>query len=247
MVHMYDRQSYVDNLQFGLTTVAHTLPTPNDPLYRLIEERGLPQYPYDLTRAERLMGEAGWTRGPDGIYRNAAGVTFDIEVITKHVSDDSFRLAQASADMLKRAGLNATSRSFPNEVPTTEDRRQRSTFKGLFASVSITNEPRAGQQFLCSGIRLDVSGINIGSNSYRYCNQAYDELYDRYVTALDPAGRQHLRADLFKLIAEEVPAVPLFYSFQTVSQTIRSNVRGPGWVHPTQYASGANIHLWEVA
>lgn len=148
--------------------------------------------------------------------------------------------------MLKQGGLNATFRTFPNTVSATEDRKQRSTFKGLFASITVVDEPRAGQQFITPGIRLDGEGNWVGTNTYRYSNPALDQLFEQYTKTLDPNARQGLRADLLKFIADQVPVVPIFYSFNIVSQAIRKNVHGPGWVHPTQVASGWNIHNWTV-
>jgi ABC-type transport system substrate-binding protein len=243
---MYDRQAYVDNLEFGTTSVADVLANPRDPLYPLIEEKGLPRYPYDLAQAQRLMGEAGWTRGADGIYRDRAGATFDIEVFTKQVSDNSLRRAQVSGDMLRQAGLNTSVRTYPANVTLAEDRKQRSTFKGLFASITVVDEPRAGQQFLTSGIRLDSDGSSVGLNTYRYANPAFDDLFDRYVKTLDPGTRQGLRADIVRYIADQVIVVPIFYSFNIVSQAIAKNVHGPGWVHATQVASGSDIHTWTM-
>src|SRR5439155_5836898 len=79
LVHMQDRQTLVETLKGGLTTVGDTLPAPDDPLYRLVEQRGLARYPYDSRRADALMAEAGWSRGPGGAYQNATGQPFTIE------------------------------------------------------------------------------------------------------------------------------------------------------------------------
>lgn len=246
IAHMYDRQTYVDTLQYGLTTVADTVVSPSDPIYKLVQQRGLTHRAYDLTEAARLMGQAGWNRGSDGVYKNAAGAPFDIEVITKQVSDDSLRLTQASAAMLKAGGLNSSFHTFGATVSTTEDRHERSIFKGLFASLTINDEPRAGQGFLTSGIRLDDAGNSVGTNTYRYSNPSFDQLFSKYITTLDPGPRAGLRADVLKVIADDLPAVPLFYAFLIVSQTIRKNVHGPGWVHPAQAASGWDIQKWNV-
>lgn len=67
IVHTYDRQSYVDNLEFGTTTVADTVVSTRDPFHKLIEERGLARYPYDLAQAAQLMAQAGWTRSRWGL------------------------------------------------------------------------------------------------------------------------------------------------------------------------------------
>lgn len=243
---MYDKQTYVDTLEFGTTTTADVVVTPSDPIYKLIEQRGMPKYPFDLTQAARLMGEAGWTRGADGLYRNAAGTPFDFEVITKEVTDNSIRRVQGSVSMLKAAGLNVTGRGFPNVVPTIEDRRQRSTFRGLFASITVADDPRTGQTFIGPNIRVDPDGVSLGTNTYRYSNPEFDSLYQRYTTTLDPGIRQNVRADLIRFISDQLPAIPLFYGFLLESEAIARNVHGPGLGHPSQYASGWAIHTWDL-
>src|SRR5438093_656147 len=52
----------------------------DDPVYKLAEQRGFAKYPYDLARAERLLTDAGWTRGADGSLMPALGQRFPIEV-----------------------------------------------------------------------------------------------------------------------------------------------------------------------
>src|SRR5205823_2658184 len=80
LAHLLDRQVLADTLQFGLTTPADTVISPSNPIYGLLEQRGLAKYPYDPARGHQLLAEAGWTRGGDGEYRNAAGEPFVIDV-----------------------------------------------------------------------------------------------------------------------------------------------------------------------
>lgn len=246
IAHMYDRQALVDSLEFGTTTVADVVVSPRDPVYKLIEERGMPRYEYDLAQSHRLMNEAGWTKGPDGLYRDSAGSLFDIEMFTKAVTDNSLRRIQVSADILKQGGLNATFRTFPNSATGVEDRRYRSTFKGLFGSLTITDDPLTGQTFVTPNIRVDSEGVSIGTNVYRYSNPAFDALFDRYRTTLDPQTRNSLRADLIKFMSDDLVGIPLFYGFLIYAEARRNNVRGPTWMHPTQQASGWLLHIWDI-
>src|SRR5439155_15648812 len=66
LIHALDRAQFTQSLGFGLTQVAHYYVMPNDPVHRLAEERGVPRYPYDPARAERLLNYAGWTRPDSG-------------------------------------------------------------------------------------------------------------------------------------------------------------------------------------
>src|SRR5439155_15285711 len=80
LLHSLDRREFVEALLFGLTDVAEFFAAPAEQPYKLALERGLPRYPYDPTRAEQLMAEAGWTRAADRTYRNAPGQAFTIDV-----------------------------------------------------------------------------------------------------------------------------------------------------------------------
>ena len=43
--------------------------SPDDPALPLLRQRGLVVYGYDLAQAARLLNDAGWSKGPDGIYQ----------------------------------------------------------------------------------------------------------------------------------------------------------------------------------
>jgi len=96
LLHALDRDQIVEALLYGLTQRADFYVPPDDPVYRLAEERGLPRYGYDQTRVDRLMSEAGWTRGGDGQFRNAAGQVVLIDV-TVDGQGDNLREAETFA------------------------------------------------------------------------------------------------------------------------------------------------------
>src|SRR5207249_90578 len=80
LLYGLNRDEIVESLLFGLVPRADYYVPPDEPLHQLAEQRGFPKYPYDLARAERLLADAGWTRGPDRVFRNAAGQPFTIDV-----------------------------------------------------------------------------------------------------------------------------------------------------------------------
>ena len=55
-----------------MTAVAESYLNPGQDAFREAEAK-LPRYPYDPTRAASLMEELGYTRGPDGMFRDASG------------------------------------------------------------------------------------------------------------------------------------------------------------------------------
>ncbi|MBM2812391.1 MAG: hypothetical protein HW416_3150, partial [Chloroflexi bacterium] len=78
LLYAIDRQSMADTLVGGLTPVADTLINPNHPAYKDIEP-SIVKYPHDPRRATQLIEGLGYTRGPDGTYRDSSGEKLVIE------------------------------------------------------------------------------------------------------------------------------------------------------------------------
>ena len=73
-----DRQTMVDRLFHGTQPVAATWVNPLSPNY----DEAIPVVKFDTAGARALLHEAGWTPGPDGICRNAAGDRLSLEFTT---------------------------------------------------------------------------------------------------------------------------------------------------------------------
>jgi peptide/nickel transport system substrate-binding protein len=67
--HAVDKQTVIDTLLLGKGEVARSFITP----LAWIFNPNAPDYPYDPEEASRLLDEAGWTPGDDGVRRNADG------------------------------------------------------------------------------------------------------------------------------------------------------------------------------
>jgi peptide/nickel transport system substrate-binding protein len=243
LVHGLDRQVIVDTLYAGMTQVADTLPQPNDPLYKLVEERGLPRHPYDVRRAEQLMSEAGWTRSPSDGYQGPGGQRFSIEIRTVGGSPENEREIVAIANLWSGSGFNGISHLIPSGVANANELRAKT--EGVF-SVPLRDEPEAMSNYITSQISTESTRWR-GSNHGGYSNPVYDRLYDDYVTMLDSNRRQGLLADLLKMAADEVIFVPVYYDASTAYVAFRKGIRGPGQVSANQLANMWNVQTWEMS
>lgn len=240
MLHALDRQSIADTLQFGMTTPADTLVPPHDPAYRLLEGRGLPRYPYDLSRANRLLNEAGWTRGLDGTYRSV-GEPFTLEVRSTDKTDN-VQEGQAAAAQWKAGGLNATPYAFPDNAANKNE--LRSSFPGVIIYALTYRED--GLAHLTSGQVSSAQRRWSGSNYGGYSDPTLDRLSERYLSTLDVSSRQEILADLLKMEADHVLTIHLYYGIGTNTTAFRKGIRGPGLVPATQLVNAWNIHVWEM-
>lgn len=124
----------------------------------------------NLRRALKLMQEAGFTPGQDGLLRDANGNTLDIEFLERSQSFD--RIILPYVENLKKLGVNANyNRVDPAQY---QNRRQSHDFDVRFAGYSSNLVEGAGleQKYGCA----DVEDI---FNPAGYCNEVVDILAKR--------------------------------------------------------------------
>ena len=241
---MLDRQALVDALMGGLVGTADTLAAPDDPLYALVEQRGFSRYPYDLSRAQVLLAEAGWVRSPGGSYASSTGEPLALD-ITFSDSPANTTEAQAVAGQWKAGGVaEVTLSPVSASAPTAIQNELRANFK------SVQAYPRAADLVqLGSFTTAEISSADnrySGGNRGGYSNPIYDRLYDRASVTLDEGQRQGLMADMLKILADDVATVVAFYDSSNATTAFRRGVRGPGQVSGLQLVTTWNIHEWEI-
>ncbi len=214
-MHAIDRTTLADELQYGFSTAADTLVQRNSPLYARVDA-AISKYPYDVRRTESLLNEAGWTKGADTQFRNAAGQTLDTEI---RATSENSQLALIVVDNLKRAGFNSTPFTIPAAQLNDQEVRTSFPFAGLtnnggfgeMSDVTAEQAPTPQNRF---------TGKNRGS----YLNPALDDLFGRYLKTVDQNPRDQLLIDMQKLYTEEVAQGTLFYLPQVAA--IRTGLTG---------------------
>ena len=80
-----NREQLMEVMTLGLGAVADSWFMPNDP-NRAAVEAETARYPYDPAAALRLLADAGWTRGADGILvHQPSGERFDAELSSRRL------------------------------------------------------------------------------------------------------------------------------------------------------------------
>src|SRR5207244_3095767 len=115
-------------LAAGRSTVAATAwIKPDDGDYPLVE-KSIVNYEYDPRRSVQLIEELGYTRGPDGLYRDGGGGTLSPEIRTTTRLNETYSIV----DYWKRVGVDAQSYVIPRQQgQDLEYRTQFSAFEVL--------------------------------------------------------------------------------------------------------------------
>jgi len=196
LAHAIDRKFVLDNIWFGFGKVAST-PIHND--LKQAYTDAVPQYDYNLAQAEILLDKAGYKRGSDG-------VRFKITIDFVPFGDQYSRMAQYVRQQLTQIGVQVEVRNtdFPGWV-----RRIWTTRDWDMNMSAITNasDPSIGVQRAYWSKNI-VPGTPF-TNGTHFKNAEVDKLFESVAIEQNAAKRKTQFASLQKLLATELPVLPL--------------------------------------
>jgi len=235
MLHLLDRQGLVDSVVSGLSPVGHTALLPTDPAYALLQQRGLPMFPYDRAEAERLLDAAGWPRGADGTRRNAAGVVFKFNPANVGESDQDETLVLV--DGLRGGGIASDPDIIPETATDANERRARANGVARPALFDSTYWDR----FITSQISAESNRWR-SANTGGYSNPELDRLVDDWRSTLDQTSLTEKTVNLHKLMLDQLIALPLYYQVEIFA--FRKGLKGPGNFAGRGRNALSDIHTW---
>jgi peptide/nickel transport system substrate-binding protein len=217
IAHAIDRRFIVDAIFLGDAREATGLiPETGAPFHTA----DVPTYAFDPARAEALLDEAGLPRGADG-------TRFALTLRPAPWFDETRAVGAAVAQALDRVGIAVTlvggdPASHLKAVYTDHD------FDLAIGSPVWRNDPAISTTVLLEG------GLPAGipfTNQYGYDSAPMNDLIRAGATALDPADRIAIYADMQRLAAEDLPVIPLVsFTFVTVARDRVRNVgNNPRW------------------
>jgi len=219
LAHSIDKAAIVDSLLEGIGSHADTLePPPGSDGYEAVQ-RAITTYPFDLRRAEQLLNGVGFQKGADGFFLGTAG-RLDPEVRGRVGQEE--QIATVVADGWRRSGVDASlSAMSAAQAANTE---YRSTYPGFSVNQTMMGDDIALGR-LVSWNSPTPTNRWTGSNRGGWSHPEYDRLVTGSNASLDRAKRMDLIAQAMKLMTDEVPAIPLFYSYDIAAHV--AGLSGP--------------------
>jgi peptide/nickel transport system substrate-binding protein len=194
LAYATDRESLIKYLLRGEAQLASGILPPNHWAY----DGNVKKYGYDPAAAERLLDAAGFPRKADEAR---------MHVILKVSTDEQARLLGAALQEQWR-GVGVELEVRPLEIATLFSDLGKGNFQISYLKwVGANNDPDVFE-LVFNSKRIPPDGPNRG----RYKNATVDELTERIRVEMDRGKRKALCSEVQKIVAEDLPYVPLWYT-----------------------------------
>jgi len=191
---------------------------------------GVPEYPYDLERANALLDEAGHPRG-DGGWR------FKLTLDPSPWGTESISASAYIREQLRQIGIDCTVRSQDSAVFTTTVWTDRKHDLVLY-TVNLGTDPTIGtQRFYWS--KSFSPGIAF-SNGAHYSNPEVDELLEASQVETDPEKRREQFKKFQQIVMTDLPVMPI----TNISGANIANVKVKDHTPDALGALGSFSRLW---
>jgi peptide/nickel transport system substrate-binding protein len=230
LAHAIDRELIVRTILDSLVTTVDGAIQPLSWAY----EPDVRKYPYDTAAANRLLEDAGWKRGPDGV-RAKDNKPLAFTIITQAGFAIRENVSQAIQRQFRDVGVNASVRLV--DGTSISSLWFNGDFDAMLHWWQMGADPELTLFFAAD--RIPPAGRNI--------NYLADDSLTRVLYASDRTVDQAKRAELLKAaqrrVAELVPELPLYNTskIDAVPVTLR-NFKG----NPTNAGPFWNVYEWEI-
>lgn len=182
--------------------------TPADPWYTA-DPAKVTLYKYSKRDAEKLLDEAGWKMGKDGI-REKDGKKLSFTLMTTAGNKTRELVQVYLQNQWKQVGIEVNSKNEPARVFFGETTKKRNfDSMALFAWVS---SPESSQKstFSSKNIPTAKNGMS-GQNYMGWVNKKVDQDLEDLDVEFDATKRLALVHGILKAYTDEVPVLPLYY------------------------------------
>lgn len=235
LLYGIDRDKLVQALFEGKQKKALHMIHPLDPNYT----ENVVLYPYDPTKAESLLEEAGWKKGPDGIRtKEGKKLTFIMMTTAENKTRELVEVYLQSE--WKKIGIETQIKNEPPRVFFGETVRKGAySHMAMFAWVNAPDD--SPKPVLHSKFIPTPANSFSGYNSGGYSNPKVDQLLDAILREFDPAKRKSMMREVMVEYTRDVPTLPLYYRVDLV--VVPKSIRDFKITGHTTYSSYA-VEKW---
>jgi peptide/nickel transport system substrate-binding protein len=237
LLHAIDREAMVQNLFKGEKIVSHV------PLSRVRKsyKKALATatlYKYDPETAKKLLAEAGWKPGSDGVLVNSKGERMEFEFRVTAERRDHEQAQAIIADYWKKIGVRTNIKNLPNRLLNAAENRNR--WPGAFIGTHNVTVEEWQERFHTKNIPSTENKFAL-ENVSGWNDPRKDAILDELNSIVTPARSEQLQLEFIKMFSDALPHLPLYYSPEVLVAK-----KGLTGMTPRQESGGQNSSSWNM-
>lgn len=170
---------------------------------------------YDEAKVKEFLEKAGYQRS--GKYYEKGGQPLTVQFKSTAGNDLRLKVAQLLQQRLKANGIRMEIALEPPNVFFGQSTPGGNYHLGLWAWSSGI-DPSQETMFPCDQIPSEANDFS-GQNNYRYCNEEVSALIKKGNVTTDQEERIRITHQIQRLMAEDMPLLPLFQRPETLAYT----------------------------
>ncbi len=203
LYYALDKRSIIEALYHGLPKETESYLPEGNWAYRA----DLPKHQYSLDKARKLLDDAGWKPGPDGVrVKNGRRLEFTNSTVAGNPAQEQTQLLLAQT--WKAIGVSMNIRNMPGAVIWGKFWSQ-SEFDSLvtYTNCTIASDPNVIDRF---GSHSIPAQGGFGSNVYQFKNATVDTLLEDAVKTVSQDRRKQDYFTIQGIMRDELAMLPMF-------------------------------------
>ena len=237
LMHAIDREAMVQSIFKGEKLVSHfSLSRTRKTFKQAMATATI--YKYDQERAKKLLAEAGWKPGSDGVLVNEKGERMEFDFRCQAGRREHEQAQAIISDYWKKIGVRTNIKNLPSRLLNSAENRNR--WPGAYiGSHNVTVEEWAE--------RFHTKNIPTAENKFALENVSgwndprKDAILDELNSIITPQRSEQLQLEFVKLFSEALPVHPLYFGPEVLVAK-----RGLTGITPRQETGGQNSSTWNI-
>jgi peptide/nickel transport system substrate-binding protein len=169
----------------------------------------LPKHVFDISAANKLLDDAGWTLGDDGVrVKNGNRLEFDIATVSGN--PQRAQILQLAQQDWKKIGVAARIKTMPAAV-VFGDYYTQSQFDCMIGASTYGTGPDPDPTQRFSSKAIPVQGGS-GTNFYQYKNPEVDRLLQVGQSSFDRSERKKAYQEIQAIVRDDLVILPICQS-----------------------------------
>jgi peptide/nickel transport system substrate-binding protein len=230
-----DRQQIADIAMLGYVGPPHPTGLPRPTFEQYISERYQgEEFEFDPEKAEKVLDDAGYTKGEDGVRTAEDGTRLEFPLQIPSGFVDWVSVTQVLDEQLKRIGVKFSPQGVSMEGWT--EKRNAGKFDVTLSTVSAGASPWFMYRSMLSSEHRSKDG-SVLANFQRWYDYDTDRLLEDFTATDDTDVQQRCIDGLEDIMVEKLPALPLVTAPNWFNYSTEFWTGFPDQDHP--YALGA--------